>query len=464
MTADFDQVRRFWQNPSVERALIKYDIASSRAHVRMLGETGIINRNVSQKVIEALAQILKELEDGVEFLSANDSDIHLGLERRLEEVVGDDAKIVKIAKSRNDQIATDIRLWLRDVSLEIYSKILDVRQVLVTLAERDLEVIMPGYTHGQPAMPILLAHWWLANDARFRRDLSRLKDLYVRMNALPLGACAIAGTNQPIDRSLVASYLAFDDVIENSLDAISDRDYLIEFSSFASIVGTHISQMSAEILLWATQEFGFVRLPRALVFRSQNMPQKRNPELLEILRSRPAILNGRLFEFLTQLKGLSISYSQDLQECLPGLIDVVENLKFILELTKELLPTLKFDLKRMRELANTDLTNAANAVDYLVERDIPLDKAASIVESLVSYCKERNKQLTDLSPNEWEQFSPVFGHEIYDYVAIDESVESRSSFGGTAQAQVTQALARAKAILDADHDFVRDLTGSKVKL
>ena len=236
---------------------------------------------------------------GKPVLESNDIDIHAAIHRRLHHIVGDMADVVRIAKSHNDQIATDIRLWLRDATIDIFSRLCDVRFLLLQLAQRDLEAVMPGYTHMQPAMPILLAHWWLANETRLRRDFSRLVDFYKRMNALPLGACQLAGTNQPIDRQLVAQYLGFDSVMENSLDAVSDRDYLIEFSSAAALIGVHLSQMSSELLLWSTQEFAFVRLPRAFVFRSQSMPQKRNPELLEILRSRPSVLNGRLPSFST---------------------------------------------------------------------------------------------------------------------------------------------------------------------
>jgi len=452
LSPDFEKVRRFWQTPQVEQSLVRYDIESSLAHIKMLGETGIIELEIANRVGEALEQIRQELAAGKPFLLSEDMDIHGGLERRLKEIVGDLALSLRVAKSRNDQIATDIRLWLREALWEIADDLSGLREALLDLAERDLDIVMPGYTHMQPAMPMLLAHWWLANEARLRRDCGRLADLYRRLNVLPLGAGVLAGTNQPIDRSLVARYLGFDGVIENSLDAVSDRDYLVEFGSFAALVGVHLSQMAAELLLWTTQEFAFVRLRSAFVFRSQSMPQKRNPELLEILRSRPSTIYGRLQEFLAELKGVPVSFSQDLQECLPGLMDTVEHLKFLLELATVLLSAIEPDAARMKEMASKDLTNSRNALDFLLSRGLPPDRSSQIVEALVKYCRQRDKYLSDLALSEWQQFSPAFDSEIYKHVTIDQSVGSMSSFGGTSQEQVAQALERARQALVKDRE------------
>jgi argininosuccinate lyase len=447
---EFDQVRRFWQSSRVEQTLVFHDIESSQAHVRMLGETGIISQENATKVLDALEQVRQEWAQGRSFFSHGDQDIHVALERRLHELVGEDAFCLRIAKSRNDQIATDLRLWLRDGVFDDFALLLGLRQTLIELAARDLEVIMPGYSHMQPGTPILLAHWWLANEERFRRDFDRLIDFYRRFNALPMGAGAGAGTNEPIDRNLVAQYLGFDTVIDNSLDAVSDRDYLVEFGAFASLVGIHVSQLSSEIMLWTTQEFGFARLRKAFTFRSQSMPQKKNPALLEILRSRPSVIFGRLVEFLNELKGLPVGYSQDLQESVPSLMELVDSLKFILELTTVLVPAVEFDHKRMREMASADLTNAANALDFLHSRGIEPDKASSIIEALVNYCEQRNKYLSDLELNEWQQFCPAFDPEIYKHVTIEESVGSRVSSGGTSEIQVSQALDRARQLLTED--------------
>ena len=447
---DSDQVRRFWQSPRVEGSLLFYDIDSSLAHIRMLGDTGIVESETVLAVTGGLEQIRRELSAGGFSVQAGDVDIHMALERRLSEIVGDASQALRIAKSRNDQIATDIRLWLRDAVFDVFAHLLSLRKVLIYLTERDIEVVMPGYTHMQPAMPILLSHWWLAHESRFRRDFNRLIDFYTRVNVLPLGACALAGTDRPIDRSLVARYLSFDGIVENSLDAVSDRDYLVEFGSFATLVATHVSQLSGELLLWSTQEFGFARLRKAFVFGSLSMPQKRNPELLEILRSRPSAIAGHLIEFVYQLKALPMGFSQDLQESLPGLLDIVDHLKFILELECVLLMGMEFDAGKMKQMALADLTNASNAMDFLTARGVMQEKAAKIVELLVNYCNQRNKYLSDLALSEWQQFSPVFDLDIYKHVTIEESVGSRQSFGGTSKEQVMSAFNRATEVLALD--------------
>jgi argininosuccinate lyase len=451
VTVDFDQIRRrFWHETEIEEALLTYDLQCVIAHVRMLAETKIVDKSAATQVLEALAQVRQELSEDKSYLKPTDSDIHAALERRLKELVGEQAALVHTARSRNDQIATVMRLWLRDMLGDIFDSILELRAQFVQLAERDLDVVMPGYTHMQPAQPIILSHWWLANEARFRRDYDRLLEFRRRLNALPLGANVLAGTAEPIDRNLVAQYLHFDGVIENSLDAVSDRDYVIEFASFASLLGLHLSQMSADLLLWATQEFGFIKLQRRFIIRTQKLPYKKNPELLEVLRSRPTIFYGRLFEFITNLKALPSGYSQDLQESLPGLFEIVQTLKFVLELTQALLGGLDVDSKRMREVACADLMNWSNAVQYLTQRGVEEDKAQKVVEQLSHHCKTRKKFLSDLALSEWQQYSPVFEADVYEHVTMEESVGAFCSFGGSSRDQVELAIQRAQEALQAD--------------
>jgi argininosuccinate lyase len=452
------QLARFWHNAKVEPVLLKYDLLSSYAHVRMLGETGIVGKDEANKVLAGLAQIDSELASGKEFLQVDDLDIHLGLERRLREIIGDAAEVLRIAKSSNDQIASDIRLWLREETINIASDLATLRQTIINLTQRDLEVIVPGYTHLQPAMPILLSHWWLAHEARFRRDSERAQECYRRINRLPLGAGALAGIHQPIDRNLVATYLGFESVIENSLDAVSDRDYLIEFATFAVLTGTHLSQLAQDLLVWQTHEFGFIRLRKPFALGSLTMPQKRNPELLEVLRARPALFAARLTEIILQLKDLPMGYCQDLQESLSGLLDVVETLKSLLQLANTLLPSIEVDAERMKQAAYADLTNASNAVDFLVTKGVVAEQAGRIVQSLTQYCKERRKYLSDLAINEWQYFSPAFDEDIYRYVTIEESLSSISSFGGTSSAQVAAALSRAKESVAQDMKQIESIS------
>lgn len=447
---DFDPVSQFRQSPA-EAVLLAADLRSTLAHVQMLSDTQIIDGQISKQVIQALQKIAAEIQEGQSFLRHSDSSIHQALQHRLSELLGEElSQVVNIAKSSNDQIATDIRLWLRDAVDELLTSIVKLRRNLLDLAQRDFEIVMPGYTHMQPALPILLSHWWLANQERFRRDFDRLYDFRRRLNALPLGAGELAGISQPIDRLQVAKLLEFDDIIENSLDAVTDRDYLIEFGACASLIGTHLSQMSSDLLLWATQEFAFIKLRPDFVTGSRSMPQKQNPALLEILRARPAAINGHLVSFLTQLKALPMGFCDDLQECLPGLVDIVSCLHSLLSLAASVLPAVVVNAKRMQEAANADLTNAGNALDYLLSRGLSAEKASEVVEALVHYCKDRHKYLSDLALSEWQHFSPAFDQEIYSFVTLEESLSGRSSFGGTSQEQVSQALNRARTNFEQD--------------
>jgi argininosuccinate lyase len=445
-----DLIRSFWLTPEVEESLRDHTIVSYIAHVRMLGVQGIVAKPMADRLEAALFTLLAECKEKLCLLTNQDGDISQAILRHLIDTVGEEARVIDVAKSHNDHVATTTRLYLREAAGLFFAKLLKIRAMLLALAERDLDVPMPGYTHMQPATPILLAHWWLANEARLSRDFDRLLEAFDRLNLCPLGACALAGTSKPIDRALVASYLGFDGVIENSIDAVSDRDYVIELATFASLVGVHLSQMSSELLLWATQEFGFVRLPASLTGKSLNMPHKRNPEMMELLRARAATFAGRLGEFLSQLKGLPVSYTGDLKESLPGAVDMVRNLGFVMELTCTLLPAFKFDVKRMLNQANIDMTNAGLTFDFLLDQGVESGKAREIVESVVEYCRQRSKQLADLTPSEWQQFSPAFDHELYVNLTVEESVQTSTSFGGTARDAVSAALERARGRFEAD--------------
>lgn len=452
---DASQIRRrFWHSPEVEESLLWYDLECAKAHVRMLSETAIVDKPSSEAVLNELNRMERDLAEGISYLSNQDHDIHEGMERALRERLGPLGGIVSIAKSRNDQIATVIRMWLRDAIVDIFEGLTKLRNDLVALAERDIDVVMPGYTHMQPAQPILLAHWWLANEGRFGRDFARLREFYPRLNMLPLGAVVISGAKEPIDRSLAAKYLGFDEVIDNSLDAVSDRDFLVEFGSIASLVGLHLSQMSSDLLIWSTQEFGFVKLQRRFVFRTAKLPYKRNPELLEVLRSRPSVFHGRLMEFISELKAVPSGFSQDLQECLPGLVDVVDNLRFLLELGSEIVRGVDFDPERMREIACADFMNWTNAVQYLAEKGVEEEHAQRVIEQLSQYCKARKKFFSDLALSEWQQFSPAFEADVYEHVTMDESVGAYCSFGGSSKDQVVTALVRSRQHVNMDQQRI----------
>lgn len=452
------QFRRIRLNTKIERELFKRALLSSTAHVRMLGKTGIISSLSAQTIERAYDQIAGDLESGKELVNDSDADVYEALERMLRERVGEECLLARTAKSQNDQAATDLRLWVRDASMSIAEHILAVRQAFVDLAERDIDTVMPGYTHMQPAEAILLSHWWLANEARFARDFSRLMDFYKRLNLLPLGANVLAGTREPIDRRMVAESLGFDDLIENSLDAVADRDFLIEFGAFASIVGLHLSQLGSELLLWATQEFAFARVPQHLIIRSHTLPLKRNPEILEVLRARPSLIFGRMMEFIVELKAITTGYSLDLQECVIGLADIVDVLDLLLDLCLGMLPGIDLDKDRMREVACADLVNVSNALDYLLTRGVSREIANRVVEQLGVYCRTRNKYLSDLGLNEWQQFSPAFEEDIYNYVSVEESVGAFCSFGGSSKEQVELAMMRCRETIENDSRRLKQLS------
>jgi argininosuccinate lyase len=456
-----DQARRLWQSPQVEQALAAADIECSIAHVKTLGECGVVPREVARQVQTVLEELAGEVCQGKSVIAATDEDMYAGLYRRVFEKAGSNSDILKLGRSDDERTATNIRIWLRSASVDVGQRLVNLRQVLLRLAERDNEVVMPGYSHMQPAGPILLATWWLANEARFRRDFSRFIDVYKRIGMLPLGVSAAENSGMTIDRTLTARLLGFESLCENIIDAVCDRDYVIEFAAFAASVGVHISQLAADLLLWASHEYGFVRLPRGFVFRDQRMPMRRNVELLEILRARPAALTGRLNEFLMQMKGLPLSYNQDLQESLPGILDVIDNLNFSLELAAELIPALRFDQSRMRELSNADLNNASNAIDFLIDRGLTTDKASNIAEALLIYAKERNKQLYDLTLNEWIQFSPAFNEEIFQFVENSSSEQSYFAHGAESL-RATHAAQNANNSLTSDSQTITNLAAKRL--
>ena len=449
--------RRIRLNTNIEQELFRKAILSSSAHVNMLGKTGIIPASSADSILKALAEISADLEAGRDTTSDADSDVYEALERKLRAKVGEEFILARTAKSHNDQAATDLRLWLRDICLSVGSLLISLRKTFIKLAERDIDVVMPGYTHLQPAEAILLSHWWLSNEARFSRDFARLLDFYRRLNLLPLGANVLAGTREPIDRRMVAEALGFDDVIENSLDAVSDRDFMIEFGAFATIVGLHVSQLGSELLLWVTQEFAFARIPQDLIISSQALPLKRNPEILELLRARPSMIFGRMMEIIVQLKAITTGFCLDLQECVLGLADISDTLDLLLSLTEGLLPGIELDTNRMREVACADLVNVSNALNYLLDHGVSREIATRVVEQLASYCRTRNKYLSDLGLNEWQQFSPAFGEDIYESVSIQESVGTFCSFGGSSREQVELALARSSGSVEADSRRLNEL-------
>lgn len=446
----------YFGDPEVERALAPYAVASSTAHVRVLISANIVSEKVGQSLIAGLKRVNEELRDGAGLATRENADLYAGLERRLTEIVGDSARMLREGLTTEEELATDSRLWIRSAAIDLLAGLNSTRLVLLALAERDIEAVMPGYIHLQPDTPGLLSHFWLLCESRLTRDSQRLRDFYARVNRCPLGKNAFSNAGLAVEREEFARLLGFDGMVEESFDVVSDRDYILEFASFAAIVGTHISQLASELIIWSTQEFGFVRLPRAFQYRGESFTQKRTTGLLEALRGRSASFTGRLTQFLVELKGLPVSYSQDLTEPFPDAMEVVTDLKFVLDLTSQVLPAMLFDTEKMAERANVDMASAGSAIDFLVERGFPPNKAQSIVASLITYCKERTKQLSDLTQGEWQQFSPAFDSDIYKYVSSEGSTGAATELG-SAQIMVQQSVALAKARLNQDVELQESL-------
>lgn len=411
--------------------LAPYDIQGSLAHVRMLGETGIISRDEAGAIVDGLQKVRARLERGEIELRTSDEDIHMNIERCLTEEIGPVAGKLHTARSRNDQVATDCHLFVRAQAVQAVEGLVRLQEALLAQARANPAVIMPGYTHLQRAQPILFAHHLMAYAQMFHRDVGRMCDLYKRANVLPLGAGALAGTTFPIDRSLVAAELGFDGVYENSLDAVSDRDFVLEFISAAATAMVHLSRLGEELVLWTTGEFGFVELSDALTTGSSMMPQKKNADFAELIRGKSGRVFGALVGLLTTLKGLPLAYNKDMQEDKEGLFDTTDTLLGCLQVATDMIATLKVNATRMRVAAEQGFVNATDAADYLAKKGLPFREAHEVVGRLVSHCHSAAREILSLSLKELQAFSPLFSADIFEALALETVVNRRTSRGGT---------------------------------
>jgi len=433
-------VERFTASIEIDKRLYRYDILGSIAHCRMLAETGIIAIAECEQLVAGLKAIESEIENDEFVYDIGLEDIHMHIEARLLENIGPVAQKLHTARSRNDQIALDLRLFLRDAVAAIGRSLLRFQRVLVESATRYVDVIMPGYTHLQRAQPVRLAHHLLAYYEMFRRDAQRMQDCHRRIDVMPLGAAALAGTTYPIDRAYVASLLDFPAVSTNSIDAVSDRDFVIEFLAAASICMVHLSRLSEEMILWSSAEFGFVELPDAFTTGSSIMPQKKNPDVAELVRGKTGGIIGQLVALLTTMKGLPLAYNRDLQEDKAPLFEAVDTLTVCLEVYSEMLPEIRVRSDRMLAAATEGYQNATDLADYLVLKDVPFREAHGIVGRIVAYCLGRDCELTELSLEEMQQFSMAIDKDVFEVLTVDGSIESRISAGGTSLQRVEEAL------------------------
>ena len=443
-------VEQFNASVGFDKRLALQDIRGSTAHATILGEAGILSADEAAQLVAGLAELEQEVAAGTFVWRTELEDVHMNLEAALTARVGPVGGKLHTARSRNDQVATDFRLWLRGETHALIGLLHDLRAAFVAAAEKHLGVIMPGYTHLQVAQPVLLSHHLLAYFEMFSRDAERLQDSLKRLNVSPLGAGALAGTGFPIDRARTAELLGFDRPARNSLDAVSDRDFVVEFLSAASLIMMHLSRLSEELILWSSQEFGFVTLPDSHTTGLSIMPQKKNPDVSELTRGKTGRVYGHLLGLLTTLKGLPLAYNKDLQEDKEGAFDAADTLRVCLRLTADLLPKLKVDETRMYHAAGRAYSNATDLADYLAKKGLPFREAHEVVGKLVALGVQEGKDLQALSLEEFQRVSALIRNDVYEILKLETVVNARSSYGGTALAQVEMQLRVAEEMLRGD--------------
>jgi argininosuccinate lyase len=426
--------------------LYKQDIAGSMAHAQMLANQGLISKKDADLIIRGLASIREEIEQGKLAFKLELEDIHMNIESRLFEKIGDVAGKLHTARSRNDQVALDLRLFAKEAIGETISKLKHFQLALLDVAEANKSIIMPGYTHLQQAQPVLFAHHLLAYFEMLQRDVMRFQDCLKRTDVLPLGSGALAGVGYSIDRDFVAKKLEFSELSRNSLDAVSDRDFVIEYEAAASIAMMHVSRLAEEIVLWSSEEFSFVELDEAYATSSSIMPQKKNPDVVELARGKTGRVYGNLLGLLTVMKGLPLAYNRDMQEDKEGLFDTADKLLTTLEVFAGLIKALKINADRMRQVMSGSYLLATDVADYLVRKGLPFRQAHKIVGELVQYAIGKSKSFGELSLDEYRSFSPLFADDVYG-ITVDTSVAARNVIGGTAPEQVLAALSRARKLV-----------------
>jgi argininosuccinate lyase len=441
-------VEEFTASILFDKELAEEDIQGSLAHVSMLGKCGILKVDEVDQITNGLLQIQEKLRRGELAYSIKDEDIHMTIEKALIELIGPVGGKLHTGRSRNDQVATDMHLYLRKRVVEVVGLLAQLQEAILSQAKVNIDVIFPGYTHLQRAQPILFSHHMMAYVSMFQRDIERLQDSYKRINKLPLGAGALAGTTFPIDRHHVAMQLGFDGPYENSLDAVSDRDFIIEFLSHASLIMVHLSRFSEELVLWSSTEFSFIELDDAFCTGSSIMPQKKNPDVPELVRGKTGRVFGNLVGLLTVLKSLPLAYNKDMQEDKEGMFDTVNTLSGSLQLFAPMIATMKLNKDKMFQAVNQDFSNATDIADYLANKGLPFRQAHEIIGRIVLYCIQEKKFLLDLSMEEFNQFSELFETDIYQVLQPEHVVNARNVYGGTASSQVIEAIRRAENSLN----------------
>ncbi|RJP46048.1 MAG: argininosuccinate lyase [Desulfobacteraceae bacterium] len=443
-------VEAFSSSIDIDKRLYHHDVEGSIAHCRMLAKCEIIGQDEAETLIRGLEQIRVEIESGGFAFLDRLEDIHMHIEHRLAEIVGSTARKLHTGRSRNDQVATDIRLWLRDMTRQLLGGLHHFRKALVDMAESHIGVIMPGYTHLQRAQPILFSHYLMAYYEMFTRDAHRFEDGLKRINILPLGSAALAGTTYPIDRDYVADLLGFIGVSGNSIDAVSDRDFIIEFLGAASICMMHFSRLSEELVLWSSSEFGFVVIPDAFSTGSSIMPQKKNPDVPELVRGKTGRVFGSLVAVLTTMKSLPLAYNRDMQEDKVPLFDAADTLCACVDIYTRMFPALKINAPVMEGAVQTGYMNATDLADYLAAKGMPFREAHGCAGEAVRYAMEKNTELHELDIDELRSFSDLIQEDIFNLLTPRAMIERRCCFGGTSTGNVLEAIKRAHEQLAED--------------
>ena len=440
-------LEKFNASITFDKRMYAEDIKGSIAHSKMLSKQEIISQDDQRKIEKGLNQIKLEIENGTFIFKIEDEDIHMSIEKRLTEIIGSTAGKLHTARSRNDQVALDVRMYVRHQSLEIKELLINMENVLYTLSKKYKNTIIPGYTHLQRAQPILLAHHLLAYFQMFKRDISRIDDFLERSDEMPLGAGALAGTTFDLDRHYVAGQLGFSAPTVNSLDSVSDRDFIIELASIISIISMHLSRFSEEIIIWCTSEFSFVKLDDAFATGSSIMPQKKNPDIAELVRGKSGRIYGNLIAILTTMKALPLAYNKDMQEDKEGIFDSIDNIKICIEIFYEMLSTMDVNEKEILESMKKGFLNATDVADYLAKNGMPFREAHKVVGQIVSYCEQKNIAIDDMKFEEYLEFSNIFKEDVLEAITIENCVNNRNSYGGTSIKNVLMQLELAENFL-----------------
>ncbi len=450
-------MERFSESISYDKRLYKYDIEGSIAHAKMLAKQGIISDDEAKTIADALKEIERLIDEGKFEFSIKDEDIHMNIERKLIEIVGSVGGKLHTARSRNDQIALDIRLMLRDVSIHIIDRLNVLLKEIAQLAKDNIDIVMPGFTHMQHAQPVLFSHYILAYYEKFKRDRDRFRDTLKRIDVLPLGSGALAGTSFPIDRRFVAEELRFSKISRNSMDSVSDRDFAIEFLSDIAICAMHASRFAEEMVIFSSSEFDFFDLPDEFCTGSSIMPQKKNPDAMELVRGKTARTYGNLVQLMVLMKSLPLTYNRDMQEDKESVFDSVDTIIDVLDILIKFIPNIKPKTKNLEKALEEGFITATDLADYLAKKGMPFRDAHKVVGNIVAYAEEKNKKLDELSLDELKKFSDFIESDIFEILSYKNAVNSRKSYGGTAKENVLSVLS------EIEKELKNDRTGSEIE-